>query len=221
MVRLEGARVRADLQRQQNGRLHFHIAVPVEIGTDLAHDRRAAAEGLAHVRIHDEIDVPETVLHVHVLQSVVFFGQRQQGLGEHFETGGVNGPFPRLRLEDGARDANDVADVELFFIRHVHVFADVLTGDVDLDIALGVADMRKGRLAHDAAGHQPPGDRDFPALPCGKIALHLPRAGGDGELCLAIGILPLVGKLFEFFAADARLFDELLRAVDVFFHLVT
>ena len=76
VVRLERTGVRADLEGQQDGGIHLHIPVRIEVPAHRGDDLRATEEGLAHILVHDEVDVAEAVLHIDVLQPVVLFGQR-------------------------------------------------------------------------------------------------------------------------------------------------
>ena len=211
VVRLEGAGVRADLEGQQDGGIHLHIPVRIEVRAHGGDDLRAAEEGLAHVLVHDEVDVAETVLHIDVLQPVVLFGQRLQRLGEHFKMRQMDAHFARLGQKDGAARADDVADVVVLFIGGIHVLAHVLTGDIELDVAVPIADVREGRLAHDAAAHQPARDGHFLPFERGEIALDLIRTGGHVVFGLAVGVVPLRGEFCKLFPADARLLGKFFR----------
>ncbi len=122
---------------------------------------------------------------------MLLFGQGQERLGEHFKALRVHADLPGLGPEHKALYADDVADVEILLIGGVRLFADVLAGDVELDGAVAVLDVRKGSLAHDAAGHEPPGERDRLALVRGKARLDARGTGVDGIFHLFVGIFSL------------------------------
>ena len=184
MVCFKRARVRADFEGEQNGRFRLDKALSVEKGANAAHDPRAAEKRFFYVLVHDQIDVTETVFHVLIYQPVVLFGQGQERFGKHFEVRGVHRHFARLRFKHRAPYPHDIADVEIFFKGGVNVLAHVLTGNVQLQLPVAVGDMRKGRLTHNAAGHEPARNRNLLALQLGKAFLYGRGVLRDGILRL-------------------------------------
>ena len=133
--------------------------------------------------------------------------------------GGVDRHFPRLRSENRAADPQNVPDVVILFKRRIRFFPDVLTGNVYLDLPLIVGDMRKRRLAHNAAGHQSARDGDLFPFERVEPLPNLFGMRGDGVFGFQIGIRSLLRQFVQLFAADARLFGKLfLRVFDLFFH---
>ena len=68
--------------------------------------------------------------------------------------------FVGLGLEQRAGDANDVADVPVLEAL-MHLFADAVIADEDLDTAGDVLNGGKAGLAHHALEHDAAGDLDF------------------------------------------------------------
>ena len=208
MVRLERARVGADLQRQQDGRIHFEEAVPVEVSADLLQDARTAEKRLPHVLIHDEVDVAKAVLHVHVGEPGMLFGKGNERLGEHLQMRGMHADLPRLRLKDKAAYADDIADVVILLIGGVRLLPHVLAGDVDLQLPVAVGNVRKRRLAHHAAGHEPARDGNFLPFQPGKSFLDGLAVRRHTVARLLIRVMPFGDEFLQFFTADLRLFGE-------------
>ena len=98
----------------QNRRIHLEIAEAVQIFADSGNDARARDERLFHLRICDQVDVPLAVAHILIGQPVVLFGERQQGFGEEFQRGHVDGGLSRARFEHEAGRPHDVADIVVF-----------------------------------------------------------------------------------------------------------
>ena len=189
------------LQRQLGGDAHVHVDVERIVVGDERTGSRAAGDGVEDrsldfdvtrvihrladagddlgtldervldVRVDDEVDVALTVPGVRVLQAVELFRQGQQALGKEFGCGSVDGDLAGLGLEDLTGDFEDVADVPRLLEGLVVVDAEVVTGDVDLDVALAVLDLGEGGLAHDAAGDHAAADGDFLVLECVVIVL--------------------------------------------------
>ena len=75
--------------------------------------RLRTTEGLAHLRVDDEVDVAPPVARLDVLEAVPLLGQRPQRLGEELELLHGDGQLAGARPEQVARDADEVADVEV------------------------------------------------------------------------------------------------------------
>ena len=191
------------LQRQLGGDAHVHVDVERIVVGDERTGSRAAGDGVEDrsldfdvtrvihrladagddlgtldervldVRVDDEVDVALTVPGVRVLQAVELFRQGQQALGKEFGCGSVDGDLAGLGLEDLTGDFEDVADVPRLFEGLVVVDAEVVTGDVDLDVALAVLDLGERRLAHDATGDHAAADGDFLVFEVFVVVLDL------------------------------------------------
>ena len=77
--------------------------------------------------------------------------------------------FARLRTEDEALDADEVAQVEQAFEHRVVQFlvltrTDVVARHVNLDAPFRVLELHEARLAHDAAAHHAPRDAHLAGL---------------------------------------------------------
>ena len=72
-----------------------------------------------------------------------FSGRGTEGLREHLDMRAVHGDLARLRPEHEALYAHYVADVVVFFVRHVVLFAHVVALYVYLYQPVAVGDVRK------------------------------------------------------------------------------
>ena len=165
--------------------LDFDVPGIIHGLADAGDDLRTLDERVLDVRVHDEVNVALTVPGVRVLEAVELLRQGQQGLGKKFRAGGVNGDLAGLRLEDFTGDFEDVADVPCLLEGLVVVDAEVVSGDIDLDVALAVLDLSERRLAHDAAGDHTTADGDFFVFEVFIVVLDLHalrRLGGGHDL---------------------------------------
>ena len=126
---------------------------PVAKGLD---DPGAHREGLAHLRVHQQVHVPLAVAGLHVLEAVPLLGQGPEGLGEKRQLVRREGELSPLRLHDLAPDADEIADVQALeeFIRRLAEA--VLLGD-DLNLARSVPDVAEGQLSQPPLGHHAAG----------------------------------------------------------------
>ena len=166
---------RADLEGAEHRRVDLEEAVGIEVLADRLDDLRARDKGLAHVRVHDHVQIPLAIAQVGVLEAVELLRQRVQALREQRDLPGVHGHLAQARAEHRAADADHVSEVEVLEAR-VGVLADVVRPDVDLYLAVAVEEMREARLAHHAARHHAPGDGHFRPLERGEIFENLGRA---------------------------------------------
>ena len=91
---------------------------------------------------------------------------------------------PRLRAEDGAVDADEVAEVELEQARH-QLLAEHVDARLQLDAARAVDEVEEGHLALPAAGGEAPGDA------VARVGLLAGRAGRRARRATsAIGATP-------------------------------
>ena len=164
VVRDERASRSAAGDRREHRRLDFEVIARIEVRADGLDDLRALAEGLADLRVHDEVEVALTVADVDILQAVELLRQRAQGFREQVKVLDADRHLTAMRLEDDAADADDVADVELLELVLVLVLAEHINLEVDLDVARAVVERAERCFAVAADGHEAAGDADLAAL---------------------------------------------------------
>ena len=175
VMRDEWPRRRAAGDRLQHRRLDLDEALAVEEAADEAHDAGADAEGLAHLGVHDQVDIALAVARLGVGQASPLLGQRAHGLDQQLDARDLDRQLAGLGAEHGAAGADDVADVP----------------GLELGIALGtdgiglheqlhapghVLDLREARLAHHALGDETAGQH---------VHLHLAFERGGVERAVA------------------------------------
>ncbi len=115
-------------------------------------------------------------------------GSGRSALGQQADLGGLDRQLAGLGLEQGAHDAEDVAQVPALE-GGVDFFADLVAGDVELDAAGDVLQRGEAGLAHDALEHHAAGDLDFDRQAFqffgGFLAVAFVQLGG-GVLALEI-----------------------------------
>ncbi|GFI06105.1 hypothetical protein IMSAGC006_00843 [Muribaculaceae bacterium] len=165
MVGDEGARRGSAGDGLEDGGLHFHVAVVVEVGAHGVEHFGALDEDVAHAFVDHKVDVATAVAHFGIVErvvdhSVLHFdnGQRAKGFAEHQKALGMHGDLSGAGAEHEAGDSDEVTYIEKFFEYGVVEFlvvarADVIARDVDLNTAVAVLKLDKCGLAHDAAAH--------------------------------------------------------------------
>ena len=78
MVRDERARCCAAGDCREYRRLDLEVIAVIEVLTDGLDDLRALAEGIADLRIHDEVEVALAIADVDILQAMELLRQRTQ-----------------------------------------------------------------------------------------------------------------------------------------------
>ena len=159
----EGAGRRAAGVCDQHGGFDLHETLAVQEAADGAEDPGPLDEGILAVRIHDQIHVPLAVPQIHIRQPVELLRQGLERLAQQGEGNGVHRDFSGFGFENRSADADDVADVILLEGR-VGLLAHRVPGHVHLHHSLQILHVAEARLAHDALGHQPSGDRDLASL---------------------------------------------------------
>ncbi len=143
--------------------LHFHEVSAVEEVTDLLNDLGSLNECILDLRIYDEVEVTLTVTHICVRQTVVLFRKDLQGLGEELELFCVNGDLTGSGSENITLDADDIADVHLLEILIV-IYAEGISCNVELDVALKITDGSEGSFTHDTLEHHTTGNGNLDLL---------------------------------------------------------
>ena len=150
----------------------------------------------------------QAIFHIFILQTVVLFGQRKKGFRKENEFRNVHRHFARLRFENETLKAENIADIVIFFVREIILFADILTGDVNLDRTAFIRDVRERGLAHDTARHHTPRHRYGFAFVRLEIRFDRRAVRVYGVFHLLVRVLSFGLQFREFFSADFRLFDE-------------
>ena len=122
---------------------------------------------------------------------MVFFRQRAQGFGEQANAVGAHAQFAGLGMKQFPFGGDDVADVVFFEFIVIHAGRQGIPLHEQLDLPAHIADVGKGGLAHDAPGHQAPGD--FDALRCGvRLGCGVGEDGrqvaGEGGAAEVVGV---------------------------------
>ena len=143
---VEGTCGRTDLERGQDGGIDLQEALLVQISTDLLQDLAALDKGLLDLGVCDEVNIALTITHLGIGQAVELLGQGAQALGQQGDLLGTGAQLAGLGAEHLTLDADDVAHVQLLE-SSVSVVAQLVTADVELDVALIVAQMGKACLA--------------------------------------------------------------------------
>ena len=151
-VRDERLRGGAALDGLQDGRLHLHVAVVLHVTAESADDRRALAEGLAHVVVHDEVHVALAVTGLLVGEAVELLGQRAHCLGEQRQALRGDGELAALGAHDHTRHVDDIAQVQVLQQSPV-LLAHLVDAAEELNLGGGVAHHHEGDLALAALGH--------------------------------------------------------------------
>ena len=160
-------------------RLDLHVAVGLHVAANERDDLAALAEDVAHLGVHDEVNVALAVANLAVGEAVELLGQRAQGLGEHRELGRRHGELAAARAQDGAGGAEDVAQVELAEKRP-RLLAEHVVAAEELDLAGDVLEHDEGRLALLAKGAD-----------AARDAHHVLGVGAVGKL--GVALLELAG----------------------------
>ncbi len=157
---LERPRKGATVQGLKYGRFDFDETLAVHETLDGPDKPRPFEEDFLDAGIDDQIDVALPVPGLDVPQAVPFFGQGTQGLRQQLELvrhdGGLAGPGG----EDGAFDAQEVPYLDHLVVDFIHVRADAVEADVDLDPAGAVEQVGKARFAMAPLGSDPTRNRD-------------------------------------------------------------
>src|SRR5262249_15330331 len=117
--------------RLHHRRLDFNESVQVEGPPERLDHLRALQKDLAHVGVHEEVDVALTVAQFDVGKPVPFLRQRQKVLAQEVDLLDVNAELPGARAKEISSDADVVAEVEQL-VEFESFVADGVFLDVDL-----------------------------------------------------------------------------------------
>ena len=153
VVRLERPRNGAARDRLHHRCLDLQEAARVEEPPERRDEPRAEQEDRADVGVHDEVHVTLPIAGLHVLEAVPLLGQRPQRLREEAPRLDVDRELAGARAEHLARDADEVAQVEVG--EAGIVVAEPVGARVELDPPRVVHEVREARLAVVAERHDP------------------------------------------------------------------
>ena len=204
---------------------HFQEALAVQEFTDFCDDAGTFDECVTHFGVYDQVQISLTVTQFLVFQTVEFFGQYLQALGQQCHFFGVYGNFPCFCLEYEAFDADQVADVE-FFECGISFIADVVTTYIRLDVAVSVLDVAEGRFPHDTFAHKSAGNGNVFAFQFVEVVFDFIAVMCYFAFCNFKGVFAFSLKLCQLFPSDFNLFAQFLlchflcRLVVLFCHFV-
>ena len=160
VMRRERPRERAAVEGLQDRRLDLDEALPVEVGADRGDDLRAGNERLACIGACDQVELAAAIAGLDVVQPVVLVRRRAQRLGEDLEAVDTQRQLAAAAAQDGAVDADEVAEIERGQARE-RVLAEHVDARVQLHLAGAVDEVEERRLARATPRGDPAGDAVF------------------------------------------------------------
>ena len=155
--------------------LHFDIPAGVEKATDRLEHQGAFDEDLAHIDVHEEIDIALAVAQFHVGQAVILLRQGQHRFGQKRDGFHMDGELAGPGAEDVAGDADVVSQVQQL-VELKALFSHGIQANIDLQPFAALLQLGEAGLALGADGHDAPGDRDHGPL-------RVERSGGISPNC--------------------------------------
>ena len=153
VMRHERPRRRAARERLHHRRLDLGEVERIEETADEADQHAAAAEHLARLLAHDQVDIALPQLHLGIRDAVPLFRQRPQRLRQQAQLGDVDRQLAGLRLDELAARRNDVAHVPLLELA-IRRLAEAIALEHELNLPGAVLELHEARAAHDALDHQ-------------------------------------------------------------------
>ena len=155
-------------------RLDLDEAAVIQVAPHSRDDAGALAEDVPRLFVGDEVPVALPVALLDVREAVPLLRRRLQRLRQHREGRRLDRDLAGASAEQGARRANDIAEVAVLQRLEV-AFADVVAAEVHLDAPFAIAQVQERRLAHVAQRRDPARDAYG-----GRVALGrgLPRFEG-------------------------------------------
>ena len=147
----------AALNGLQNRRFNFHIAVRLHVTAERGKDGGALAEGVAHVFVHDEVDIALAVTGLFIGEAVELLGQRTHSLRKQRKGARSDGELAALRAHDNAFDVHDVAQVKVAQKLPIGL-GHVVDAAEKLNVGRGVAHHEEHDFALAALGHNTAAD---------------------------------------------------------------
>src|SRR5262249_50376889 len=160
VMRDERTRHCAAGDRLHHRRFHFDVSPRIKKLADRLHYLAALDENLAHVLVHDQVDVALAVAQLHVAQAMPLLWQPQKIFGQEGKLFDMNGQLTRTRAEEISANANVVSQIEQL-IESKSFFADEIELHVDLQPLTALLQMREAGLALQPQRDDAPGDPDI------------------------------------------------------------
>ena len=151
-MRGEGLRVRAAHDRMQEGRFDLVETLLFHVVADSRDDLRALHEGLVHLGVHDQVDIPLTIAQFLVGQAVELFRQGAQRFREQLVGIDRHGKLATTRTHHKAGHADPIAHIQILH-SHEGFFAQRIDATEQLDRAGRIAQLHEDDLALIALGH--------------------------------------------------------------------
>ena len=170
-VRHERVRERAAVARLEYGRLDLDEPLAVEVATDRRDDVRAQEEEVARLLVHEQVEVALAVARLRVGQAVERVRERAAIACEHRQLVDGERRLPAPRLRRPARDADDVAEVDVDV-------PDATRVAHELDSPGPVDEIEEDELPHLAPRHDATGE----APRFVELAAGLDRVGRGADV---------------------------------------
>ena len=156
----EWLRIRTAIQRLEHRGLDFEEAVvriPLSNG---AHHSRTLDESIFDFRIDHEVKVSLAIALFLVGETMPFFRQRTQRLGQHREMQDADSELTGVGLENDTFDTKDITEIDEFK-ESPFVFRQLIFSEIELDIAALVTQDTECGLALPAADHDTASEADM------------------------------------------------------------
>ncbi len=224
-VRDEGTRVRTAQDAVQKRRLHLHEALLFHVRPDGRHDGRALHERVAHLGVHDHVDVALAVARLLVGEAVELLGKRAQGLRQQLEGIDRDGQLPAARAHDGAVHAQPVAHVDALDLLEGPLAQRVDAAE-QLDGPRRVHELEERDLALHAARHHAAREHHFVlgGLAVGERAVLFLEVGHEVAALerMAVRVAAVVDHRLALRLADLdRVVLDRLRFCHLFSHCLS
>ncbi len=213
--------------RLHHRRFHFEIPALVKEPPQRLEHLGALHKDFAAVEVGEQVYVALAIAQLHVGQAVIFFRQREHGLGQKRERLHVHRQLAGAGTKQIAGDSDVVAQIEQLVEREASV-ADCVEPDVDLQPRALLLQRGESGLALQTDGHDAPGHGYRYALGLKLLAgrlvplrAHLGQRDRlfvlPGREPVGIGHLPQLFDLFEFLFAKLEEILFKLRVEHVIF----
>ena len=159
MVGDKGPGVGAAIDRLQRGRFDLEAAARIEKAPHGRDDARALDKDVAHLVVGQQVEIALSVARLDVAQTVPLLWHRAQGLAQKGPRGHAHGDLAGAGGKQLAGALAKVAEVHLLTKDVVRFLAQHIALQIDLDGPRAIAQVRKGRFAHDADGQEPAAPR--------------------------------------------------------------
>ena len=151
VVGLEGSCRCADLNRKENGGINLKVALGVKVASDERKDLGSLNEGVLNLGVNDKVNVSLSVSLLEIGKTVELLGEGKERLCKQNNACCVYRDLACSGAEEVTLNADDITNVPLLEAC-VNLFANAVTSNVELDLALIVEHMCEGSLTHNTSG---------------------------------------------------------------------